>query len=160
MKAWIFWAFLELQLEIQQIDEDHLLGIPETVLQQYNQVLRNRVASLKGEISAITDRLRMAMRENPRSMTPAAVERDFERHVDQIRNDVNQLREWAGALRLTAYRKAWLKDWEQQKKAEERRLRDFDGMGFFDVEFVRDRPPFFDAQPSRRGRGAGGRKGR
>lgn len=129
-------ALLELQLEIAQIDEDHLTTVPENVLQQYNRVLRDRVTSLKGEIRVITDQFRMAMSEDPRSMTPAVVERDFERYLEQTRSDVDQLQEWAGMFRVTAFRKVWLKDWERERKEDERRMRNFDPMVFFDDELA------------------------
>ena len=69
-------------------------------------------------------------------MTPAGVERDFERYLEQTRSDVDQLQEWAGMFRLTAFRKAWLKDWERERKEDERRMRNFDPMVFFDDELA------------------------
>lgn len=151
-------ALLELQLEIQQIDEDHLTTVPETVLQQYNRVLRDRVTSLKGEIRVITDQFRMAMSEDPRSMTPAVVESDFERYLEQIRSDVDQLQEWAGMFRVTAYRKAWLKDWESERREDDRLMRNFDPMVFFDDEFAAAMATFDAPAPSRRPGKRGKRK--
>ena len=69
-------------------------------------------------------------------MTPAAGERDFERYLEQISSDAHQLQEWASAFRLTAFRKSWLKSWEQEKKEEERRLRNADPKAFFEDDFA------------------------
>ena len=153
-------ALLELQLEIQQIDEDHVATIPETQLHQYNQVLRGRVARLKDEISAITDQFRMVMREHSRSMTPAAVERDFAGTLIEIRGNVDQLQEWASALRQTAYRKAWLKDWAQEKQEEERRQRYLDPAVFFDEELSDAMSTYFGPPAQSRGKSARGKRKR
>jgi hypothetical protein len=153
-------ALLELQLEIQQIDEDHVASIPESVLLQYNQVLRDRVARLKGEISAVTDQFRMVMRAYSRSVTPAVVERDFEGALVEIRDDVDQLEEWASALRQTAYRKAWLKEWAQEKQADERRQRYIDPAVFFDDELADAMSVFFEPPGQSRGRTARGKRKR
>jgi len=153
-------ALLELQLEIQQIDEDHVATIPETQLQQYNQVLRGRVVRLKHEISAITDHFHTVMREHARSMTPAAVERDFEGTLIEIRENVDQLEGWATALRQTAYRKAWLKDWAQEKQAEERRQRHLDPAIFFDEELSDAMSTYFGPPAQNRGKNARGKKKR
>ncbi len=153
-------ALLELQLEIQQIDEDHLGTVPETLLRQYNQVLRDRVANLKGELRTITEQFRMAMQQQPRSMTPEAVERDFTRSVGQIREDADQLQGWADALRQTAYRKAWLKDWEREQKEEERRQKRFGRMQFIDDEFADAVSVFFDAPSAGQRQGTRGKRKR
>jgi len=146
-------ALLELQLEIQQIDEDHMATIPETRLQQYNLVLRDRVDLLKREVTAITDHFRMTMQRVPRSMTPEAVEREFECHLEELRDDVAELQEWAAAMPLTAYRKAWLKGWEREKKEEERRLKNLDVMGLINFELVGGVSFSFDARSPGRERG-------
>ena len=126
-------ALLELQLEIAQIDGDHVATIPETRLQQYNQMLKDRVSQLKRDVAAITDPFRQAMGHVPRSLTPAAVEADFNRHLLKLEADAAQLGEWAVAFRDPSYRKTWLKDWEREKSEAERY-----GAAFYDDEDLMD----------------------
>lgn len=52
---------LTLQLEIEQIDARHLAALPEARLAHYNQVLRQQLAELEGEIKSVTAGYRMAM---------------------------------------------------------------------------------------------------
>lgn len=47
-------ALLNLQLEIEQIDTDHLASLSAERLTHYNQVLREQLAELKAEVEAVT----------------------------------------------------------------------------------------------------------
>jgi hypothetical protein len=109
-------ALLELQLEIEQIDEDHLWQVSQSRLEQFNGLLRAQVATLKGDIASITDRFRMAMMTQPRKLTPEAVEGDFERALQALRNDIEQIGTWVREFPAPDFRRAWLDEWEKERR--------------------------------------------
>ncbi len=129
-------ALLQLQFEIRQLDAGHMATIPETRLREYNEVLRDRVAQLEREVKLIADQFRMAVGGGVRSITPETVEREFEKQLEALRADAAEMKEWADALPLSAWRKAWLKDREQALQENERRLKNADALGLRDPERV------------------------
>jgi len=109
-------GLLTLQLEIEQIDQDHLASVSSSRLHHYNQVLRNQAKELKDEIAAITDHFRMAMDPPPRRLTMRAVDRDLEGSVTEARRNLAALREHANDLLDARYRRRWLREYARESR--------------------------------------------
>jgi hypothetical protein len=93
-------GLLTLQLEIEQIGEDHLTKVPETKLRHYNQVLREQLADLDQALQDMSARYR--------APTPQLAERDLKRCIADVRGELEGLRRHAAALLDPGFRLAWL----------------------------------------------------
>lgn len=79
---------LNLQLQIEQIDADHLANLPEQRLAHYTQVLREQVAELDKEIESLIAPFRMIVMELPNlPLTPAAVDRSLDAEIARLGRD-------------------------------------------------------------------------
>lgn len=105
-------GLLTLQLEIEQIGEDHLTKVPEPKLRHYNQVLRGQLAELDQALQDLTARFR--------ATTPQLAERDLKRCVAHVRGELEELRRHAAAVLDPGFRLGWLKHETQQRRADER----------------------------------------
>ena len=84
-------TLLNLQLEIEQIDSDHILTLPEERLRNYIRVLRVQLAELEQEIQG---ELRAILDTGPYygALTPARIEQEFDAEVEHLRALVVQIR--------------------------------------------------------------------
>lgn len=121
-------GLLTVQLEIEQIDEDHLATVPERRLQQYNQVLREQVKELEQELAHVYDHIRATIPSAPAKPTPAGLDVAFEHAVAEARSDLDELRAHAEDLLDPRYRRQWLGDYEGERKQDEREMRELEAM--------------------------------
>lgn len=76
---------LSLQIEIEQIDAEHLAGVPESRLKHYNAVLRDQLASLDAELHAL--------------LAPVATDMDVWRSPPRVGDFEQALKRRIGELR-------------------------------------------------------------
>jgi hypothetical protein len=131
-------GLLTLQLEIEQIDEDHLVTVPERRLQHYNQVLREQVKELEQELAHVYDHIRATIPNAPANPTPAGLDAAFEHAVAEARNELADLRAHAEELLDPSYRRQWLGDYERERKDEEREMRELEAMLLADEDELID----------------------
>ena len=95
-------TLLSMQLDLEQIDEQHLAGLPDARLAHYNQVLRERLAALEQEHADQALPFQMMMAASPwqRQPGPAAVDKALtqdiavlHRCLADITHDTAQLRD-------------------------------------------------------------------
>ena len=119
-------GLLTLQLEIEQIDEDHVGAVSPERLRHYNEVLAQQASELDREVRDVTMRLRATMLSPGYVITPQSLERDLKRCIAEARRDVAALREHAQALLVPDFRRAWLREEEKALRAEAREVAMFD----------------------------------
>lgn len=69
---------LTLQIQVEQIDDRYLAGLPDARLEHYNAVLRDQLAALEGELAALVQSLAIEMQ----MPTPAPTRNQFQRELD------------------------------------------------------------------------------
>jgi len=101
---------LQLQLEVQQIDPDHLARLGEERLAHYNQALAAQLAGLQRESRAIQDdfKARFGLTA-PGQLSPQSLERHVRAQVQQLHEDIADWRLQRRALEHPAELKRWLK---------------------------------------------------
>lgn len=104
---------LNLQLEIEQIDADHLANLPEQRLAHYSQVLREQVAELDKEIDALVAPFRMLVTVLPYiPLTPERVDRAFDEEIARLVRNTAQTRADMDGFRDPKERARMLKNYE------------------------------------------------
>ena len=95
-------TLLSMQLDLEQIDDQHLAGLPDERLVHYNQVLREQLAALQLEVAAHAQPYQMTLAMSPyqRQSGPAAVDTALtldiaalRRCLADIQHDTEQLRD-------------------------------------------------------------------
>ena len=95
-------TLLSMQLDLEQIDGQHLANLPEARLAHYNRVLREQLAALQQELGECTAHfgIGIGIGLNQRELTPAVVDNALARDIQQLRNftrlielDIAQLRD-------------------------------------------------------------------
>lgn len=93
-------TLLSMQLDLEQIDGQHLANLPEERLAHYNRVLREQLAALQQELGECTAHFRVGMGLSPRQLTPAVVDNALARDITDLRHftrlielDIAQLRD-------------------------------------------------------------------
>ncbi|KQR41455.1 hypothetical protein [Acidovorax sp. Leaf160] len=101
---------LQLQLEVQQIDPDHLARLGEERLAHYNQALAAQLAGLQRELRAIQDDFkgRFGMTA-PGQLSPQSLDRHVRAQAQQLQEDIADWRLQRRALEHPAELKRWLK---------------------------------------------------
>jgi len=102
-------GLLNLQLEIEQIDAEHLASVSQARLRHYNRILQEQVAELEQELIGITARFRMTMAGMPPVVTQQSVERDLKRHIADVRRELEALQAHARAMLDPGFRRTWLR---------------------------------------------------
>ena len=77
-------SLLTLQLQIEQIDAQHLAGLPEARLLHYNQVLREQLQALRQEVQACAQPFLMQLGPGLRQPGPAAVDAALTLDIQQL----------------------------------------------------------------------------
>ncbi len=77
-------TLLSMQLDLEQIDGQHLASLPEARLAHYNRVLREQLAALQQELGECTAHFRMGMGLNPRELTPAVIDKALARDIEDL----------------------------------------------------------------------------
>lgn len=104
---------LNLQLEIEQVDADHLANLPEQRLAHYSQVLREQVAELDKEIETLVTPFRMLVMSLPHiHLTPETVDRALDAEIARLGQDEAQVRGDMESLRDPRARARLLKNYE------------------------------------------------
>jgi curved DNA-binding protein CbpA len=112
---------LNLQLEIEQIDADHLANLPEQRRAHYTQVLRDQVAELDKEIETLVAPFRMIVMALPHiPLTPEAVDRSLDGEIARLGRDEAETRADMEGFRDPRERARMLKTYEpDDENAEE-----------------------------------------
>lgn len=112
---------LQLQLEIEQIDPEHIAGLSEQRLQHYNRVLAEQLKELQQEVREVQDHFLMAFGLDPyQNLKPAGLLRELRAHLQIVEYENLQLRNALNALRADpATLKGWIKAERQQQKAQQ-----------------------------------------
>ena len=106
-------SLLGLQLEIEQIDADHLSSVTPKRLAHYNKVLREQLADLDAELRRHVEPYRRSLRSPPKApLTPAMVDRDLTASVKQLRAANRELREDLVVFRDPELVRQWLEYYE------------------------------------------------
>lgn len=83
---------LSLQIEVEQIDIEHLAALPEQRLRHYNHVLKEQVQTLEGELGALAapllQQFDLYMAPDPRSR--GLLDREFKHRLAAVRTLKNQ----------------------------------------------------------------------
>ena len=110
---------LELQLEIEQIDTDHIAGLSEERLKHYNQVLGEQYQELKQEVDAVLQTLLMEFQLSPfESYTPKKLGQIFSRDLASRMAYLQVLSNQLQIFTETPQRfKSWLKEDRALKRA-------------------------------------------
>lgn len=117
---------LELQLEIEQIDTDHIAGLSEERLKHYNQVLSEQHEELKQEVKEVEHSFLMQYELSPMERyTPKKIGQIFNRDLAYqqrlLKVLANQLKIFTEEPQVF---KRWLKEERALQREHERRLMD------------------------------------
>jgi len=112
---------LQLQLEIEQIDPEHIAGLSEERLSHYNRVLAEQLKELQQEVREVEDHFMMEFGLAPYSRyKPAGILRELRSQLQIVEYGNLQLRQQLNALRADpAALKGWIKTERQQLKAQQ-----------------------------------------
>jgi hypothetical protein len=119
-------ALLGLQIEIEQIDTEHLAQVSDARLGHYNRVLKEQLSQLRTEIAACTAPYQ-ATRNAPfggGKLTVKSVEAQFEREMRSAREVLAELRRDLVAFRDPAGLRARLKEAIARRRQQEREARE------------------------------------
>jgi hypothetical protein len=98
-------GLLTMQLDLEQIDGQHLINLSEARLAHYNQVLREQLDLLLQEVQTCVEPYRMAMGPGHRQLTPAAVEIDLTQEITDLRQCAEAIERDTALLRDPALRR-------------------------------------------------------
>ncbi len=101
-------TLLNLQLEIEQIDAEHILSLSESRLKHYMEILKSQLKELKDEIAVITHPF---SRITFGRLSPAAVDRELTIEIENLRLTVRDLKDEIEAFRDPARLRERLKDY-------------------------------------------------
>ncbi|MBS0467160.1 MAG: J domain-containing protein [Proteobacteria bacterium] len=118
---------LQLQLEVEQIDPEHIAGLSEARLKHYNRVLAEQLSELQMEVDAVQAHFAMEFGLDPyQRLKPARVMGELRTLLQtaeyqniQLRKELSNLRTGLPAL------KSWI-------KAERQKLKEMDAFDEFD----------------------------
>jgi len=101
-------TLLSMQLDLEQIDEQHLAGLPDARLAHYNQVLREQLAALQQEVAdqALPFQMMLAMTPWQRQPGPAAVDAALTQDIEELRLCLADIERDTAQLRDPNTRKA------------------------------------------------------
>ncbi|HBV20304.1 MAG TPA: molecular chaperone DnaJ [Nitrosomonas sp.] len=102
---------LALQLELEQIDQNHINTIAEDRLKAYNQILESQLAQLQMEIEQAELPFRMSARISPyAAIRPNEMMHDLERDARELRQNIDRLDKELKFLTTVKNMKIWLKN--------------------------------------------------
>ena len=84
-------TLLSMQLDLEQIDGQHLANLPEARLAHYNRVLKEQLAALQQELGDCTAHLRAGVGFVHRELTPAAVDAALDRDIRDLQQATRQI---------------------------------------------------------------------
>jgi len=135
-------TLLTLQLQTEQIDDQHLAGLPDARLNHYNQVLREQLRVLQQEVQACTEPYRMALGRAGRQLSPAAVDVALAQDIAMLQQALQILAADIAGLRDPATRRAVIAELDLPDAAEQ----DDDAPDAFELMLMMD--AFASAAPA------------
>jgi hypothetical protein len=112
-------ALLTVQLEIEQIDADHLAGLPDKRLKHYCRVLREQLRAIEDEVLMVTEPLAMQLEVMPQRLKPTDMRKVLEQDIAMTRRACTQLAHDNQLLRQAASRPAFLRQLQIEDPDEE-----------------------------------------
>jgi len=103
-------ALLELQLEIEQIDINHINVLPSTRLKHYNKVLSEQLSELELEVRAMEWAFKEQFSIEPYDdVTPKNMQRKYQIQFNRLLLDTQELENLCEEIKDPKALKAWLK---------------------------------------------------
>lgn len=114
-------TLLELQLEVEQIDKDHIANVSEQRLKHYNKVLSEQLAELKAETEHVEIMFCMEFGVEPgnRALNPRKLGQVLEQTSREWRADLSEQQRELRMFADVAATKRWLKRQRQQRREAE-----------------------------------------
>lgn len=101
---------LQLQLEVEQIDAQHMAGVGDTHLQRYNQVLTDQLAELRQEVVTLENTMRLQLGlASKRKLQPGQLMAQLRSQIQALEHDIPLLQREQQAMEDNDYLKQWLK---------------------------------------------------
>lgn len=101
---------LQLQLEVEQIDAQHMAGVGDTHLQRYNQVLTDQLAELRQEVVTLENTMRLQLGlASKRKLQPGQLMAQLRSQIQALEHDIPLLQREVQAVADNDYLKQWLK---------------------------------------------------
>lgn len=108
---------LELQLEAEQIDQEHLNNIAESRLKYFNKILKEQLAELQQEVAGIEFAFRVQLDIPPfERLNAKRLMRDLSHDIEDVRHDIASIKHDLQIFQTPASLKAWLKGYKIPKK--------------------------------------------
>ncbi len=101
---------LQLQLEVEQIDAQHMAGVADTHLQRYNQVLTDQLAELQQEVTTLEATMRAQLGvTSRRKLLPGQLMAQLRSQIQALEHDIPLLQREVQAVADNDFLKQWLK---------------------------------------------------
>jgi hypothetical protein len=119
---------LELQLEVEQIDPEHLSNIADSRLKHFNKILAGQLAELEQETEHIENMLRMELNiPFYAPLSPKQLMSGLAQDIEELQQDIIAIQKELEILQNPVSLKAWLKSYKIPKES---RHDDFDDLLF------------------------------
>ena len=126
-------TLLNLQLEIEQIDTDHLNALSETRLAHYIEVLREQLAELKAEMLTVTTPFR-AVVPHARKLSPLLVDAAINDERAHLQGRIDDLKDDLAGLGDAQYREQLLRHYMAERQPDLDEMMGLFGMVERDVD--------------------------
>ena len=114
-------TLLELQLQTEQIDAEHMGRASATQLKHYNRVLAEQLEELRAEEARLEMEFRYQIGAEPGlGLNPSRLGPLIDQSAAALRAELAQLQQWIRSLDNPAAAKSWLKQMRQNLRDEER----------------------------------------
>jgi len=101
---------LQLQLEVEQIDAQHMAAVGDAHLQRYNQVLTDQLAELRQEVVTLENTMRLQLGvASKRKLHPGQLMAQLRSQIQALEHDIPLLQREVQAVADNDYLKQWLK---------------------------------------------------
>ena len=108
---------LELQLEIEQIDAEHLTQIADSRLKYFNKILKEQLEELNHEVYQIEDRFKMILNmPYYELLTPKKLILYLNDDINYLKDELESLKSEIESFKNPSTVKAWLKHFKLPKK--------------------------------------------
>ena len=115
---------LQLQLEIEQIDPEHIAGLSEERLKHYNRVLAEQLKELQQEVNEVEGHFMMEFGLDPyQRLKPAGLMRELRADLQVLERENLRLTRELNGLRADP---AAIKDWIKAERQLQKQQDDFD----------------------------------
>lgn len=109
---------LELQLEVEQIDPEHLSNIADSRLKHFNKILAGQLAELEQETEHIENMLRMELNMPFYApLSPKQLMSGLAQDIEELQEDIIAIQKELELLQNPVSLKAWLKSYKIPKKS-------------------------------------------